>query len=79
MKAMLADPDPVAYLWTNLQSGDLEVSWEADLHSEFPDSEFWHRTPLYRALNTDTGLGATPPCLQGEPQDLITKRFNQVV
>lgn len=78
MKAVLADPDPVAYLWTHVQSGDLEVSWEDDLHSEFPDSEFWHRTPLYKALKTDKGLLLPPQGQQG-PQDHITQRFNQVV
>lgn len=73
---MLADPDPVAYLWTNLQSGDLEVSWEDDLHSEFPDSEFWHRTPLYKA-DLVNGLEATTQA-QPEPQNHFTQRFSRV-
>lgn len=77
MKAMLADPNPVAYLWTHVQSGDLEVSWEDDLHSEFPDSEFWHRDPLYRKAALVNSLEATTQA-QPEPQNHFTQRFSRV-
>ena len=35
--------DPAAYLWTSVQSGDIEVTWDEDAF----DREMWHRSPLY--------------------------------
>ena len=35
--------EPAAYLWTNVQSGDSEVTWDEDAF----DREMWHRSPLY--------------------------------
>jgi len=38
--------EPVAYLFTNVQSGDIEASTNPD-HKE-GEREMWHREPLVR-------------------------------
>ena len=47
--AALAEPvqEPVAWLFTNLQSGDYDFCYQEDEHDH--DREMWHKQPLYSA------------------------------
>lgn len=36
--------DPVAWMFTNVQSGDIEASTDPEAY----DPEMWHREPLYK-------------------------------
>jgi len=47
LRAALAEPvqEPVAWLFTNLQSGDYDFCYQEDEHDH--DREMWHKQPLY--------------------------------
>lgn len=49
LRAALAEPvqEPVAWLFTNLQSGDYDFCYQEDEHNH--DREMWHKQPLYSA------------------------------
>ncbi len=38
-------PEPVAWMYTNVQSGDIEVSANHDEKQD--EREYWHRAPLF--------------------------------
>ena len=73
MNTLLAHPDAVAYLYTHVQSGDVEVRLEEDYYSEFPDNQLWHKTPLYQAFKPCTLLHSPQ-----DPQNHFTQRFSRV-
>ena len=77
MLALIDAQDPKAYLYTHVQSGDTEVSLEDDLYSDFPDSVFWHKEPLYSKAAMVNSLEAMIQA-QSEPQNHFTQRFSRV-
>lgn len=45
LRAALAEPEPVAWLYTNVQSGDMEASTDPDWFDD--GRELWNSQPLY--------------------------------
>ena len=78
MKAAYTHHDPVAYLYTNAQSGEVEVSLDDDLYSGYPENNLWGKTPLYADQGSETGSRVPRPLQEPCHDDHITQRFNRV-